>query len=263
MVVAKLGMCTSFKETTVFDAESFYNFDLDSIDVHDIVKLDNHFLIQTNIDEMSTMLDNGTETHNVNIGIASAITANARVVMSHFKNNKALKLYYTDTDSIYTNLKPNEMNELYPSQRQIVDNKELGKLKLETISIKAIFISPKVYYLKTIEDEEIYKVKGLQKQIQLSEDDFENLLFKDITLIKSQEKWFKSLSTGRIDVKSLDFSLKQTDNKRELQFNSNGKLISTKPYHINEDGSIIYPPPPPLLAFDHKESILACGYKIR
>ena len=40
-------------------------------------------------------------------------------------------------NSIYTNLNPDKLNEIYNS---IVDSKLLGKLKLETISNRAIFI---------------------------------------------------------------------------------------------------------------------------
>ena len=43
--------------------------------------------------------------HNINIEIASPITAYARIHMSQFKNNKKYKLFYSDTDSIYINKK--------------------------------------------------------------------------------------------------------------------------------------------------------------
>jgi hypothetical protein len=43
------------------------------------------------------MLNSLRETHNINIAIASAITALSSVEMSKFKNNPHLKLYYTDT----------------------------------------------------------------------------------------------------------------------------------------------------------------------
>jgi len=33
---------------------------------------------------------------------------------------------------------------------------------MENVSTRAIFISPKVYYLRTIEGKENYKVKGLK-----------------------------------------------------------------------------------------------------
>jgi hypothetical protein len=43
-----------------------------------------------------------SSTHNVSIAIAAAITAYSRIHMSIFKNNPKINLYYTDTDSIYT-----------------------------------------------------------------------------------------------------------------------------------------------------------------
>ncbi len=52
--------------------------------------------------ELNSELDNGSETHNINIAIASAITAYARIHMSQFKNNPSFaNLYYSDTDSVY------------------------------------------------------------------------------------------------------------------------------------------------------------------
>ena len=64
--------------------------------------------------------------------------------MSQFKNNPQIKLFYTETDSIYTNLNPDELNSIITN---IVDNKTLGKLKLESISKNVIFIKPKCYSL--------------------------------------------------------------------------------------------------------------------
>jgi len=99
--------------------------------------------------------------------------------MSQFKNNPKINLYYTDTDSIYTDsdIDPNFLND-----------KVLGKLKLENICDKAIFLSPKVYCLETIDNEFIYKVKGLKHEIEMTMNDFKNLLSKDVSIEKSQEK---------------------------------------------------------------------------
>ena len=118
--------------------------------------------------------------------------------MSQFKNNPKLKLFYTDTDSIYTNLNPDEMNKLIPKS---IDNKLIGKFKLETISSqrqKAIFLGPKVYYLKTIDEEEIIKVKGLSSKATktLTVNDFEALqptADRDKLIEKSQQKCCRRL----------------------------------------------------------------------
>ena len=89
--------------------------------------LGDNYLIEIEGDKTKTMLDDWTESHKINISISSVVTAYARILMSQFKNNSKLKLYYTNTDSIYTNLNPNKLNEIY---NNIVDSKLLCKLKL-------------------------------------------------------------------------------------------------------------------------------------
>jgi hypothetical protein len=155
--------------------------------------------------------------------------------MSQFKNNPNLKLFYTDTDSIYTNLSPILMDKLIPG---IVNSLELGKLKLETVSTKAIFISPKCYYLKTQDNNEIFKVKGLTKDVEITGSEFEQLLIKDYTINKSQVKWFKSISDSTITIKNQIYTIQQTKNKRELIYNSDNVLVGTKPYTITNEKNI-------------------------
>jgi len=99
--------------------------------------------------------------------------------MSQFKNNPNINLYYTDTDSIYTD------SDLDPC---FLSETILGKLKLENVCKKAIFLAPKVYCLDTIEDKIIYKIKGLKHEIELSMGDFNHLLYKDSFLEKTQTK---------------------------------------------------------------------------
>lgn len=139
--------------------------------------------------------------HNVNIAIASAITSYARIHMSQFKNNPKINLYYTDTDSIYTD------SVLDPV---FIDNKELGKLKLEHVCNKAIFLSAKVYCLETEDGQIIYKVKGLSHKIELTMENFESLLYKNTFLQKFQTKWVKNLSEGHIKVNFNKILFKET-----------------------------------------------------
>jgi hypothetical protein len=49
------------------------------------------------------------------------------------------------------------MNEIIPG---IVNDKELGKLKLEYVANKAIFLAPKCYCLQLEDGQIIWKVKG-------------------------------------------------------------------------------------------------------
>jgi hypothetical protein len=111
------------------------------------------------------------------VAVAASITAYSRIYMSQFKNNPKINLYYTDTDSIY-------VDENSDIDLNLIDNNILGKLKLEHVSDKAIFLCAKVYCLDTIDNELICKVKGLKHDVELTMDDFDQLLYKDSVLKK-------------------------------------------------------------------------------
>jgi hypothetical protein len=49
----------------------------------------------------------------------------------------------------------------------------------------------------------------------------------------------KNLSKGQIKLLESIYTLKVTDNKRQLVYDKNNKLISTKAYRINKDKEII------------------------
>ena len=70
----------------------------------------------------------------------------------------------------------------------LVDNKILGKMKLEHIVKKAIFLAPKLYCLNTNNNEFITKTRGLNHDINLNLQDFENLLYKNSKIFKKQNK---------------------------------------------------------------------------
>jgi DNA polymerase elongation subunit (family B) len=99
--------------------------------------------------------------------------------MSIFKNNLKFNLYYTDTDSIYIDK---------PLSNELINSKILGKMKLENIIKKAIFLAPKVYCFLNEDNEFIYKVKGLKHEVELTMNDFKSLLKKDALLLKHQNK---------------------------------------------------------------------------
>jgi hypothetical protein len=119
------------------------------------------------------------DTHNINVSIAAAITAYARIHMSQFKNNPDINLFYTDTDSIYTD------SDL---DSKFLCDKTLGKLKLEYICKEAIFLAPKVYCLRLESGEIVYKAKGLKHEVELTFEDFKRLLIKNSKIEKFQPK---------------------------------------------------------------------------
>lgn len=223
----RFGMDDNFTEVNIIHKDYYSDFENKFIEyILDSEDLGDYKLVSFKND---SSVNEDQATHNVSIGIAAAITAYARIHMSQFKNNPDFNLYYTDTDSVYLDK---------PLADNLVDSKSLGKLKLENICKKAIFLSPKVYYLETIDGSIIYKVKGLSHETELSLQDFKNLLFKDAFIEKTHTKWFRSLSKAEIQLLEQVYTLKVTDNKRRLIYKK-GKLIGTVPYIINKDKEIL------------------------
>jgi DNA polymerase elongation subunit (family B) len=151
----RFGMNDSFPSIEMVKTKEVFKF-IDEFqgEIHDVVELGDKTMIvyRSTQADINTMVDGISESHNVSVPVAAAITAYARIHMSQFKNNENFNLYYTDTDSIYTDK---------PLPDYMISNKILGKMKLEYVLNKAIFLAPKVYYLETTDGRIIYKVKGL------------------------------------------------------------------------------------------------------
>jgi hypothetical protein len=172
-------MDDNFNSIEIIHKDFINDFENKFLDlITDKIELGEYFMVFYNKLE-DQIIEDDNSTHNVSISIAAAITAYARIHMSQFKNNPDYILYYSDTDSIYVDR---------PLPDHLIDPKILGKLKLEYICKNAIFISPKVYYLKTADGKIIYKVKGLKHEVELTKNDFESLLNKDAFIKKSQTK---------------------------------------------------------------------------
>jgi hypothetical protein len=173
----RFGMDDNFLEVNIIHKDFYADFENKFLDnIIQTQELGDYKLVTYRV---VNKIESNNETHNVSIGIASAITAYSRIHMSQFKNNPKINLYYTDTDSIYTD---SDIDESF------ISDTILGKLKIEHVCKKAIFLSPKVYCLETIDKEFIYKVKGLKHEIELTMKDFENLLYKDAFIEKFQTK---------------------------------------------------------------------------
>jgi hypothetical protein len=85
----RFGMQDSFKNIDILSKTQYNKLEKSNTIIHDVLELGNKYLVQYTDEQsmLDTQLDNGTETHNVNIAVASAITAYARIHMSQFKNN--------------------------------------------------------------------------------------------------------------------------------------------------------------------------------
>lgn len=223
----RFGMDDNFLEVNMIHKDYYPDFENKYLDnITQKIELGNYFLVTHKAIEE---LENDESTHNVSIGIASAITAYSRIHMSQFKNNPKINLYYTDTDSIYTD---SDIDKSY------IDSKTLGKLKLENICKRAIFLASKLYFLETESGKNIIKVKGLKDSSSLNYNDFKNLLNKNFLVEKSHNKWIRNLSESKINIIAQIYSIKVTDNKRLLIYDNNNKLISTENYKIDKNKTI-------------------------
>jgi hypothetical protein len=208
----RFGMDFSLENTTIVNnieindmLNSKNNINGNIIDVEPLGK--NNFIVTrdqpfyANInDKMSSL----SHHHNINVGVAAAITALARIYMSKFKNNPLIKLFYTDTDSIFTDKSPVEMNTIF---NDIIGNK-LGQLKLECVINRAVFLAPKAYCLELVNQEQIIKIKGLNSNViknlmgeqVLTLDTFIKVLSMDSVEIVNQHKTIKNLLDGSLDI---------------------------------------------------------------
>jgi len=233
----RFGMNDNFVISEIMNKEDYNNFEkLDKNNsIIDVINLDDNILVQSKNPkiELDTLLDNGSEVHNINIAIAAAITGYARIHMSQFKNNNNYNLYYSDTDSAYIDT---------PLDEHLIGT-NLGLMKLECICDDAVFLAPKVYSLLTNSGEVIKKIKGLSSEVlsEITFDDLLDLLNKDSKIEAKQEKWYKDISSGNISIKEQIYTLKVTNNKRDLLYDNNNQLIDSKPIVINKDKEIINP----------------------
>jgi len=114
----RFGMDDNFPNITVIHKDFYGDFENKHFDdIIDKIKLDDYWLV---IFKIPIQIED-IGTHNVSISIAASITAYARIHMSQFKNNPEINLYYTDTDSVYTDSNIND---------SFIDEKILGKLKV-------------------------------------------------------------------------------------------------------------------------------------
>jgi hypothetical protein len=171
-------MDDKFSEISIIHKDFLGDFENKFLDlISEKKELDDYYLVE--VKNTQNIFEEDDSSHNVNVAIAAAITAYGRIHMSIFKNNPKINLYYTDTDSAYTD---SDIDESF------INNTELGKLKLENTCKKAIFLAPKLYCLETTDGKIIYKAKGLKHEVELTMKDFEQLLYKDAFLKKHQTK---------------------------------------------------------------------------
>lgn len=175
--------------------------------------------------ELEQMMKTGTFLQ-ISLPISAAVTAYARCNIYQYKEaivNNGGTLYYSDTDSVFSSI---------PLSDSLVGS-ELGKMKVEYVAARAIFLAPKVYAVQFNDGSTILKIKGSKDNSQVSFAELESLLYKESTFKLQQEKWYRSFAESTINIRKTLYTLKVTENKRALVY-TNGKFVYTKPFVINK-----------------------------
>ncbi len=128
--------------------------------------------------------------HDVSIAISSAVTSYSRIFMSKIKLEilKTGSIYYTDTDSIVTDVKLGD---------KYVGN-EIGKLKLEHEIKEGYFISNKTYCFKNNKNKLTIRAKGIDSRSLCYQDFVRLYLGIDIEAIRSES--VRNFSEGYVNI---------------------------------------------------------------
>nr|QWO71426.1 DNA polymerase [Termitomyces sp. T73sscA] len=131
------------------------------------------------------------------IPIAAAITSYALTDLMKYKNIKANRLIYSDTDSVLMEK---------PLDSELISSTELGKLKLEHVISEGYFISPKFYGFKNVLGNTVIKTKGVTK----GKINFEDLIKlsegEDINL--ETTVFVKNFKEGTVNIRNQDYLIK-------------------------------------------------------
>jgi hypothetical protein len=157
-----------------------------------------------------------------NVAIASAITSRAQMIMMDYKNNPNFEVYYTDTDSIFTN-KPlpdymvgNELGQM--------KNETLDKYGVETID-KACFVGIKKYGLVVIDKDgsvhELSTFAGVPKN-DLSFDEVNRIHNGEIIVRNLKDRFYKTFNS--LSIKTQTNVTLQISNKRDKKLINNEYL---------------------------------------
>lgn len=140
----------------------------------------------------------------------SYITANARSNLSEIMRDVGHEnIYYCDTDSIFTSVKPND---------KFLDNNILGKWKIEDEIKEAYFIGKKSYAYINKNDEIINKCKGVDaSKIQFNQ--YKEIINNDKSHIKVSKNMFYRSFNG-VKIIETQRTIKTTYNKRIFNGNS-------------------------------------------
>ena len=204
---------------SIMDLVSSKNIEtfIKGLNVSDVIKItDNYSLV---ISEKT--VEDGI-TLNSSVAIAAAVTSNARMYMAPLILDNELDILYTDTDSIKTKVKINEIE-----RYKYLDHDNLGGLKYEYTFQESIYLTPKVYGGIINDKESLIKIKGFKDKVEF--ETLKNILINKESIKLNQEKWFKDWIKEEILIKDQEYTLSINDNKRIVDL----KTFDTIPYHFD------------------------------
>jgi hypothetical protein len=158
------------------------------------------------------------------IAIASFVTAYARMyLIEMILKAKRENVYYVDTDCLIVNQKGYDIL----TDSNYVNEKELGKLKLEETSINSTFYRPKYYLFNEIE-----KCKGVKKSAKkISEND------KELVIEQEQFTRFKtSLRKNEFNKQTVNTIIKTMSKEYDKGIINKDNTISPYVYDSNAIG---------------------------
>ena len=189
-------------------------------------ELDYIKIINTNYKDIET----DKEFKDASIAIAAAVTAYARVYMSKIKLdiiNKGGSVYYTDTDSIVTNI---------PLDNELV-GKDLGQFKLENKVKEGYFISSKTYCLVLYDGSVIIKAKGLNSS-SITLNDFRNM-YNGINIVGIKQNTKTNYEKGSVVIGQKAVELDNNSYKKREKVYLNNKWVDTRPLSYNNINSYL------------------------
>jgi len=93
---------------------------------------------------------------------------------------------------------------------------------------EVVYLSPKVYIGKTLDNKEVIKAKGLTNTSALHLEDLKSLLIKESQLKLYHDKSHKNYTQGTIMKNSTLYTLSATENKRKHVYNNEGRFVNTQ-----------------------------------